>query len=196
MAAEKEIYTDLTERMTGSERIFDGVILHVYRDTVMLPNGSPAVRELIRHPGAVAVVPLTADDKVIIERQFRYPLGTVITEIPAGKLDNPTEDRLEAAKRELWEETGYTAEEWISLGDYHPAAAYSDERLTIFLARRLTKGAQHLDEDEFLHVEEAPLESLMEGVLAGRITDGKTQTALMKAWFYLKGQHMQSKTMP
>ena len=191
MAAEKEIYTDLTERMTGSERIFDGVILHVYRDTVMLPNGSPAVRELIRHPGAVAVVPLTADDKVIIERQFRYPLGTVITEIPAGKLDNPTEDRLEAVKRELWEETGYTAEEWISLGDYHPAAAYSDERLTIFLARRLTKGAQHLDEDEFLHVEEAPLESLVEGVLAGRITDGKTQTALMKAWLYLKGQRIQ-----
>lgn len=191
MAAEKEAYTELTERMTGSERIFDGVILHVYRDTVTLPNGSPAVRELIRHPGAVAVVPLTADGKVIIERQFRYPLGTVITEIPAGKLDGPTEDRLKAAKRELREETGYTAEEWISLGDYYPAAAYSDERLTMYLARGLTKGEQHLDEDEFLHVEEVSLESLVEAVLAGRITDGKTQTALMKAWLYLKGQRMQ-----
>ena len=191
MVAEKEAYTELTERMTGSERIFDGVILHVYRDTVTLPNGSPAVRELIRHPGAVAIVPLTADGKVIIERQFRYPLGTVITEIPAGKLDGPTEDRLKAAKRELREETGYTAEEWISLGDYYPAAAYSDERLTMYLARGLTKGEQHLDEDEFLHVEEVSLESLVEAVLAGRITDGKTQTALMKAWLYLKGQRMQ-----
>lgn len=140
MVAEKEAYTELTERMTGSELIFDGVILHAYRDRVTLPNGSPAVRELIRHPGAVAVVPLTADGKVIIERQFRYPLGTVITEIPAGKLDGPTEDRLKAAKRELREETGYTAEEWISLGDYYPAAAYSDERLTMYLARGLTKG--------------------------------------------------------
>ena len=194
MAAEKEAYTELTERMTGSERIFDGVILHVYRDTVTLPNGSPAVRELIRHPGAVAIVPLTADGKVIIERQFRYPLGTVITEIPAGKLDGPTEDRLKAAKRELREETGYTAEEWISLGDYYPAAAYSDERLTMYLARGLTKGEQHLDEDEFLHVEEVSLESLVEAVLAGRITDGKTQTALMKAWLYLKGQRMQSES--
>ena len=109
-----EDFKNLTEVKTGSEEIFDGVILHVFKDTVALPNGNPAIREVIRHVGAVGVIPVTDDGKVIIERQFRYPLSSVITEIPAGKLDSFTEDRLSAAKRELEEETGYTAKEWVS----------------------------------------------------------------------------------
>ena len=175
-----ETFENLTEVQTGSEEIFDGVILHVYKDTVVLPNGSPALREVIRHVGAVGIVPLTDDGKVIVERQFRYPLNRVITEIPAGKLDSPTEDRLSAAKRELEEETGYTAEEWTCIGDYYPAAAYCDERVTLYLARGLAIGQRHLDEDEFLNFEAVALETLVEQVMDGTVTDGKTQAAILK----------------
>ena len=173
-------YDALREVQTDSKKIFDGVILHVRRDEVTLPNGNLTGRELIRHVGAVAVVPLLDDGRVIVERQFRYPIDQVITEIPAGKLDSSEEDRLEAAKRELREETGYTAENWQSLGDYHPAAAYSDEKLTLYLATGLKKGEQQLDDDEFLFVEAVPLKELVQDVLSGRITDGKTQTAILK----------------
>ena len=176
-----EIFENLAEVKTGSQEIFDGVILHVFKDTVELPNGNPATREVIRHVGAVGVIPVTDDGKVIVERQFRYPLNRVITEIPAGKLDSFTEDRLSAAKRELEEETGYAAEVWTDLGDYYPTPAYCDERITLYLARGLTLGQRHLDEDEFLNFEAVPMEALVEDVMAGRITDGKTQVAILKA---------------
>lgn len=176
-----EDFKNLAEVQTGSEEIFDGVILHVFKDTVQLPNGNPATRELIRHVGAVGVIPITEDGKVIVERQFRYPLGRVITEIPAGKLDSFSEDRLSAAKRELEEETGYTADEWIDMGDYYPTPAYCDERITLYLARGLHQGQRHLDEDEFLNFEAVPLSQLVEDVMEGRITDGKTQVAVLKA---------------
>lgn len=174
-------FKNLNEVQTASEEIFDGVILHVFKDTVALPNGNPATREVIRHVGAVGVIPVTEDGKVIIECQFRYPLNRVITEIPAGKLDSFTEDRLSAAKRELEEETGYTAEEWIPMGDYYPTPAYCDERITLYLARGLNRGQRHLDEDEFLNFEAVPLADLVEDVMSGRITDGKTQVAVLKA---------------
>ena len=174
-------FENLTEVKTDSQEIFDGVILHVFKDTVQLPNGKPATREVIRHVGAVGVIPITEDGNVIVERQFRYPLNRVITKIPAGKLDSFTEDRLSAAKRELEEETGYTATEWIDMGDYYPAAAYCDERITLYLARGLSLGQRHLDEDEFLNFESVPLSQLVEDVMAGRITDGKTQVAILKA---------------
>ncbi len=176
-----EDFKNLTEIQTGSQEIFDGVILHVFKDTVELPNGNPAIRELIRHVGAVGVIPITDDGKVIVERQFRYPLNRVITEIPAGKLDSFTEDRLSAAKRELEEETGYTAQEWTDLGDYYPTPAYCDERITLYLARGLSLGQRHLDEDEFLNFEAVSLETLVEQVMDGTITDGKTQVAILKA---------------
>ena len=175
-------FENLIEVKTGTQEIYDGVVVHLYKDTVSLPNGHPAVREVIRHVGAVGVLPLTNDGKVIIERQFRYPLNRVITEIPAGKLDSFTEDRLSAAQRELEEETGYTAKEWTELGDYYPTPAYCDERITLYLARGLTLGQRHLDEDEFLNFEAVPLEALVEDVMAGRITDGKTQVAILKVW--------------
>ena len=173
-------FENLAEVKTGSEEIFDGIILHVFKDTVQLPNGNPATREVIRHVGAVGVVPVTDDGKVIVEQQFRYPLDQVITEIPAGKLDSFAEDRLSAAKRELEEETGYTAKEWVELGDYYPTPAYCDERITLYLARGLTQGQRHLDEDEFLNFKAVPLADLVEDVMAGRITDGKTQVAILK----------------
>lgn len=173
-------FENLAEVKTGSEEIFDGIILHVFKDTVQLPNGNPATREVIRHVGAVGVVPVTDDGKVIVEQQFRYPLDQVITEIPAGKLDSFTEDRLSAAKRELEEETGYTAKEWVELGDYYPTPAYCDERITLYLARGLAQGQRHLDEDEFLNFKAVPLADLVEDVMAGRITDGKTQVAILK----------------
>ena len=171
----------LGEKQVSTEDIFDGVILHVKRDMVKLSNGSETVREVIRHIGAVCVIPVTEKNEVIMERQYRYPLDRVILEIPAGKLDAPDEDRAAAIQRELREETGYTADEWTVLGDFHPAPAYSDEFITMYMARGLRKGDRHLDEDEFLDVYTVPLKDLVEDVMAGRISDAKTQVCILKA---------------
>lgn len=171
----------LREVRTGSEEIFDGVVLHVQRDTVRLPNGNDAVREVIRHIGAVCVIPVLDNGDVVMERQYRYPLDRVILEIPAGKLDAADEDRFSAIQRELREETGYTAEEWTVIGDFHPAPAYSDEFITMYMARKLHKGDRHLDADEFLDVYTVPLKDLVEEVMAGRISDAKTQVCILKA---------------
>lgn len=171
----------LSERTTSSEDIFNGVILHVKRDMVTLSNGSETVREVIRHIGAVCVIPVTENNEVIMERQYRYPLDNVIWEIPAGKLDAPDEDRLSAIRRELREETGYTADEWTDLGAFHPAPAYSDEFITMYMARGLHKGERHLDADEFLDVHTVPLKDLVEQVMSGTISDAKTQVCILKA---------------
>ena len=180
----KEI--DLIERQLDSKLIFDGRILHVYDDTVSLPNGHTASRELIRHVGAVCVLPLTDDGNVIVERQYRYPVGRVLTEIPAGKLDSKQEDHESAARRELREETGCIADELVDLGLFYPAPAYSDEAIRMFLARGLHMGAQDLDPDEFLNVEYVPLEDLVRQVLAGEIPDVKTQSAVLRVYTMLK----------
>jgi len=176
-----EKFEDLCEKTKEERDIFKGRILHVFNNTVVLPNGNESTREIIRHIGAVCVLPVTDDGKVIVERQFRYPINEVITEIPAGKLDSADEDRLEAAKRELREETGYSADQWIDMGIYFPAPAYSDEKITMYLAKGLHKGQQELDEDEFLNVELVPIKDLVEAVMSGEITDGKTQVAVLKA---------------
>ena len=171
----------LTEKQISTELLFDGTVLHVYKDDVQLPDGGTAVRELIKHIGAVCVIPVTDDGRVVLERQYRYPISRVVIEIPAGKLDYADEDRLEAAKRELHEETGLTADKWTDIGLYYPAPAYSDEKITMYLAQGLHKGAQDLDEDEFLEVFTMPLTELVEKVLSGEISDGKTQIAALKA---------------
>jgi len=176
----------LGEVKVSGKDIFDGFVLHVKKDIIKLPNGKEASREVIRHIGAVCVVPVTDDNKVIVERQFRYPVNRVITEIPAGKLDSADEDRFEAIKRELREETGYTADEWTDLGEYLPAPAYSDERITMYMARGLHKGETDLDEDEFLDVMEVPIDELVEDIMNGKISDGKTQVAILKAFTMLK----------
>lgn len=171
----------LQETQTDSRLIFDGRILHLYHDQITLPNGRPADRELIRHVGAVCVIPITGDGRVVMERQFRYPVNQVMWEIPAGKLDSPDEDHETAARRELEEETGFLARELIPLGKFYPACAYSDEAIWMYLAKGLTRGQRRLDVDEFLDVELVPLTHLVQEVLAGNIPDAKTQIAVLKA---------------
>jgi ADP-ribose pyrophosphatase len=177
---EKEMKT-LREVQISSQNVFDGEILHVNLDHVSLPNGRQAEREVIRHIGAVCVIPVLDNGDVIMERQFRYPLDRVILEIPAGKLDAANEDRLSAIRRELREETGYTADNWQEIGPFHPAPAYSDEYITMYLARGLHRGAQDLDEDEFLDVYTVPLKDLVQDVMDGKISDAKTQVCVLKA---------------
>lgn len=177
---------NLIEKSVASKSVYEGFILHVKEDDIELPNGKPAKRELIRHIGAVCVVPVTDNNEIIVERQFRYPINQVITEIPAGKLDSMDEDRLEAAKRELKEETGYEADEWTDIGLYYPAAAYSDEKITMYMAKGLHKGEQKLDEDEFLDVKLIPVDTLVDMIMKGEITDGKTQVAVLKVANLLK----------
>ena len=178
---------ELRETQLSSKEIFDGRILHVFEDTVRLPNGAAASREYLRHIGAVCVIPVLEDGSVLVERQYRYPVAQVLTEIPAGKLDAKDEDHLLAAQRELREETGATAERWTNLGVFYPACAYSDEAIEMYLAQGLHFGKRHLDADEFLNVARVPLTELVEEVMAGRIPDAKTQIAILKADRLLNG---------
>lgn len=173
---------DLREVRIDSEQLFEGHFLKAFRDTVRLPDGSASSREYVIHPGAVMVIPLIegADGvlRVVLERQFRYPVGQVMIEFPAGKLD-PGEDRLACARRELREETGYVAREWALAGVLHPVIAYSTEFIEIWFARGLTAGAQQLDAGEFLEVFTATPDELLQWCLQGRVTDAKTLTGAL-----------------
>ena len=175
----REAYAHLWETQTERQEIYDGVILHVVRDTVTLPNGKEATREVALHNGAVAIVPLTEDGCVYMEKQFRYPMGEVLEEIPAGKTDLG-EDPFLAAKRELREETGILAQKWTYLGEYYPSPAILSEKIRMYLAEELSQSEAELDEDEFLTVEKVPLSDLVARVLAGEIPDGKTQCAILR----------------
>lgn len=177
---EKE-FEQLKETFISGEETYHGPLLHVYHDRVLLPSGREGGRDYIKHLGAVCIVPVTDNNEIIVERQFRYPLNMVITEIPAGKLDSPEEDRLSAAKRELHEETGLTADEWTDLGVFYSAVAYSTEKITMYMARGLHQGEQKLDQDEFLNLQTVPLSELVDQVMAGEIVDVKTQAAILKA---------------
>jgi ADP-ribose pyrophosphatase len=160
------------ERVTGDD-VYSGIFLKMKRDTVSLPDGQQAVREYLTHPGAVAIVALLDDGRVLLERQYRYPIAKACIEIPAGKLD-PNESPLLCAQRELAEETGYTAKKWSYIRRIHPVISYSTEFIDIYLAEDLVPGASHLDEEEFLDVFAAPLEQLIAWVEEGEITDVKT----------------------
>lgn len=176
-----KIFDNLTEKQKSSSSIFDGVLLHVYRDEVILPDGRGSVRELLRFNGAVGIIPVTEDGNVIIEDQFRYPVDQVMMEIPAGKIDGKEEDPFVAAKRELLEETGIIAKKWIPLGSHYPSPAYTDEKITLYLATDLQFEAQKLDEGEFINIRQIPLKDLVDMVMYGEITDGKSQIAILKA---------------
>ena len=169
---------DLVETFLEGELVFSGNLVRLHRDRVRLPDGSEAVREYIRHPGAVAVLALLDDGQVVLERQFRYPHGKVFIEIPAGKRD-AGEDPASAARRELQEETGYVAKEWRRLGVIHNAIAYSDEGIELWLARGLEKRAAKLEAGEFLEVFTLPLAEARDMVRDGRITDAKSVAGLL-----------------
>ena len=169
------------ETQVSSELIYDGKIVHVYRDDIKLPDGNPAFREYIRHLGAVCVIPVTEENEVICVRQYRYAVDEVLLEIPAGKLDDRGEDPESAARRELREETGAVCGKLTHLGTYLGSPAILDERIHMYLAEDLTFGETDFDEDEFLDIVRIPLSDLVEAVLAGRISDGKTQAAVLRA---------------
>ena len=166
----------LQEKRISGEDIYGGIFLHMKRDKVALPNGQEAVREYLTHPGAVAIVALLDDGRVLLERQYRYPIAKTCIEIPAGKLDSG-EDHLSCAKRELEEETGYTAKKWSYIRRIHPVISYSTELIDIYLAEDLVPGKSKLDDEEFLDVFAAPLEQLLDWVERGEITDVKTTIA-------------------
>jgi ADP-ribose pyrophosphatase len=163
----------LKETRIDGGTAFEGNFLKVTRDRIRLPDGSTTEREFIRHPGAVVILPLLDDGRVLLERQFRYPLGRVFVEFPAGKID-PGEEALACAKRELEEETGYRASEWQFVCTIHNAIAYSDEHLDLFLARGLSAGQAKLDDGEFLECFTTTVPELLEMVRRGEITDVKT----------------------
>ena len=177
------MYEDLVEVKCSSENIFDGTLLHVRRDVVRLPNGKESVREWIHHPGAAAVLPVLPNGNVILVRQFRYPIGKVTLEVPAGKLDMVGEDPLHCARRELSEETGYTAESYDKLTVIATTVGFSNEVIHLYVAEDLKAGEQHTDDDEFIHVVKMPLEEAVERVKSGEIFDAKSVTAILMTAF-------------
>ena len=171
----------LIEHRVHQEELLRGRFLHAFRDTVRLPNQNLSTREYVVHPGAVMVIPMLDTPnglRLVMERQFRYPVGQVMTEFPAGKLD-PGEDPWLCAQRELQEETGYTARQWARAGVLHPVIAYSTEVIEIWFAKELSLGERQLDTDEFLDVFTASPAELMAACQQGRLTDAKTLTGLL-----------------
>lgn len=171
---------DLRETTIASRIRFQGRLLVVVEDEVRMPDGRQATREYIRHPGAVVVVAINDEGSVILERQWRHPLGAAVIELPAGKID-PGEAPLACAKRELREETGYVAAQWRELGTLHPCVGYSDERLILYLALGLTQAGARPDEGEHLEVFALPLAEAMAWVDEGRVTDAKSVAGLLWA---------------
>ncbi len=175
---------ELTEKTLESRRAFDGKLLHLDVDTIALPNGRTAIREVVRHPGGVCVLPLHDDGTVTLVRQLRYPYQEIVAELPAGKLE-PGEDPFDAIRRELSEETGCTAREWHEMGLFYPTPGYTDEVLHLYFARGLEPGLTHPDEDEFLESERVPLDQLLDWVMDGTLKDGKTIALILKVKRFL-----------
>lgn len=170
---------NLEEKTICSETIFKGRIITLKNDEVELPDGKKAQREFVEHPGGVCVVPLTDKNEILMVRQFRYPYKEVVLEIPAGKKD-PGEDPFTTGKRELKEETGATAQEYIDLGQLYPSPGYCGEIIWMYGAKDLDFGETNPDQDEFLEVEKVPLKTAVQMIMTGQIKDAKTQAAILK----------------
>lgn len=171
---------ELFEKQLSSRQLFDGVVIKLFVDDIELPNGARSHREIVRHQGAVCVIPVTDEGEVIMVRQFRYPFGRVLLEIPAGKLE-PNEDPLDAARRELEEESGVVADRVDFMGELYTTVAFTDEKIYTYIATGLTFKDSHPDEDEFVEVVKIPLSTLVKMVMDGEIKDSKTQVAILKA---------------
>ena len=176
----------LVEHTLEQVEVLKGHFLHAFRDQVRLPNGDTTTREYVIHPGAVMIIAMLDDGRLVMERQYRYPVKQVMIEFPAGKLD-AGEDRLACAQRELLEETGYRAKEWAHAGVLHPVISYSTEFIDIWFARGLTLGERRLDEGEFLDVFTATPDALMRWARDGQLTDAKTLTGLLWLQNHLSG---------
>lgn len=177
---------NLREETLSQDIRYQGRIINLRLDEALLPNGNRAYREVVEHPGGVCVAALTAERELLFVRQFRYPYGEILLELPAGKLDRTGEDPLEGGKRELREETGATAARYRSLGTLYPTPGYCNEIIYLYLAEDLTFADSCPDEDEFLECERIPLDKAVEMVLANEITDAKTQIAVLKIAALLK----------
>ena len=186
---------DLIETLISSAPVLNGGMMKVKRDQVRLPSGNQGQREYVVHPGAVLIVPILENGNLLLERQFRYPLNRVFTELPAGKID-PGENILKTGQRELQEETGYSAQEWIYLGLQHPCIGYATEVIHMFLAKGLIEGEPLNDADEALQLFEASLEDCLQMVADQEITDAKTIIALMWTEKYLQGKWQPPATSP
>lgn len=176
---------ELNEKQLTSKLVYDGGLLKVYYDTVELVDGRTAWREIIRHPGAVVMVPVDDEGFVYLVRQFRYPYGKAVLEVPAGKLEWG-EEHFSAAQRELEEEIGARAERWTPMGEMLPTPGFCDELQHVYLARGLTFGETHPDEDEFLEIEKLPFAEAVEMAVDGRLEDSKTVAAILRAWHWME----------
>jgi ADP-ribose pyrophosphatase len=187
-----QVDAHLIEIKLKSQALFSGHFLHAYRDTVALPDGSQATREYVTHPGAVMIIAMLEEPgqplRLVMERQYRYPVQQVMIEFPAGKLD-PHESTLQCAQRELFEETGYRAQQWAKAGVLHPVISYSTEFIEVWFAKDLTLGERSLDDGEFLEVFLQTPESLQQDCLNGKVTDAKTLTGMFWLQNILLGHH-------
>ena len=187
-----QVDAHLIETKLKSQELFSGHFLHAFRDTVALPDGSEATREYFVHPGAVMIIPMLEEPgqplRLVMERQYRYPVQQVMIEFPAGKLD-PNELTLQCAQRELFEETGYRAKQWAKAGVMHPVIAYSTEFIEVWFAKDLSLSERQLDEGEFLEVFLQTPESLQQDCLNGKVTDAKTLTGMFWLQNVLQGKH-------
>lgn len=177
---------DLTEKTLTSKTLFKGKIMTVMVDTVELPNGRTSTREVCLHPQGVCVLPLKDDGTVSLVRQYRYPMGRTLLELPAGKMDMGPEELEAAARRELSEETGLEAGDMIYLGKIYVSPGFCDEVLHMYLARDLKQSEAHPDEDEFLDVEHMPFDELVDKVMADELSDAKTVAAVLKTKLFLE----------
>lgn len=172
---------DLTEKTLSQKTIFNGRIINLRVDEIELPNGEKSTREVIEHNGGACIVALTDEDEVLLVKQYRYAYGKVVTEIPAGKIEKG-EDPMDCASRELVEETGYSAKKIELLGEIYPSPGYCGEVIYIYKASELTKGNQHLDDDEFLDVIKIPLKEAYDMIVRGEICDSKTITGILRVY--------------